>query len=153
MNPDKIERTIEIAAPITRVWHALTDHRKFGSWFRVELEGPFTLGQIVRGKMTYPGFEGEPFEAKVEVMEPDRRFSFSWPPYLEDTSIDLSQEPWTVVTFVLETTAHGTRLTVTETGFSRLSDRVGPEAYRNNTEGWKVQVENIAAYVTTPASE
>lgn len=46
---DYIEKRIELKAPIARVWRALTDHREFGEWFRVQLEGPFVPGQVPRG--------------------------------------------------------------------------------------------------------
>ena len=29
-NEDQIEKTVEIAAPVPRVWRALTDHEEFG---------------------------------------------------------------------------------------------------------------------------
>ena len=32
---DRIEKTVEIKAPVFRVWRALTDYREFGTWFRV----------------------------------------------------------------------------------------------------------------------
>ncbi|MBT6482786.1 MAG: vanillate O-demethylase oxidoreductase VanB, partial [Gammaproteobacteria bacterium] len=32
---DKIEKNVDLNAPIERVWQALTDHREFGEWFRV----------------------------------------------------------------------------------------------------------------------
>jgi uncharacterized protein YndB with AHSA1/START domain len=32
---DRIEKTIELEAPVSRVWRALTDHQEFGTWFRV----------------------------------------------------------------------------------------------------------------------
>ena len=38
---DRIEKTIELKAPVSRVWKALTDHHEFGKWFKVRLEGPF----------------------------------------------------------------------------------------------------------------
>ncbi len=37
---DRIEKTIDVKAPIERVWRALTDHKEFGAWFRVKLDGP-----------------------------------------------------------------------------------------------------------------
>ena len=52
---DRIEKTIELKAPVSRVWRALTDHQEFGKWFRVRLEGPFVPGQVSRGQITYPG--------------------------------------------------------------------------------------------------
>ena len=38
---DRIQRQIDLKAPLSRVWRALTDHREFSQWFRVRLEGPF----------------------------------------------------------------------------------------------------------------
>jgi uncharacterized protein YndB with AHSA1/START domain len=31
---NRIEKRVEIDAPPSRVWRALTDHREFGEWFR-----------------------------------------------------------------------------------------------------------------------
>jgi hypothetical protein len=36
---DGIEKRIELKAPISRVWRALTDYREFGEWFGVKLDG------------------------------------------------------------------------------------------------------------------
>jgi uncharacterized protein YndB with AHSA1/START domain len=41
---DRVEKTIELRAPVSRVWRALTDHVEFGAWFRVRLDGPFVPG-------------------------------------------------------------------------------------------------------------
>ena len=46
---DRIEKTIELKAPVSRVWKALTDHHEFGKWFKVRLEGPFVPGKVSRG--------------------------------------------------------------------------------------------------------
>ena len=81
---DRIEKRIELKAPVARVWRALTDHREFGEWFRVKLEGPFVPGQVARGQITYPGYEHVKWEAVVEKMEPEKLFSFTWHPYLVD---------------------------------------------------------------------
>ena len=32
---DRIEKHIELKAPVSRVWRALTDHREFGEWFKM----------------------------------------------------------------------------------------------------------------------
>jgi hypothetical protein len=64
---NQIEKRIELKAPVSRVWHALTDYREFGQWFRVKLDGPFVPGQIVRGQITYPGYDtsnGRPWRRK-----------------------------------------------------------------------------------------
>jgi uncharacterized protein YndB with AHSA1/START domain len=54
---DRIEKTIDLEAPVSRVWRALTDHEEFGTWFRVRLDGPFVPKQVSRGHITYPGYE------------------------------------------------------------------------------------------------
>ena len=54
---DSIEKTIDLKAPVSRVWKALTDYREFGAWFRVKLEGPFEAGKQAGGQITHPGYE------------------------------------------------------------------------------------------------
>ena len=54
---DRIEKRIELRVPVARVWRALTDHKEFGQWFRVDLETPFAPGRTTTGRITYPGFE------------------------------------------------------------------------------------------------
>ena len=147
MNTNKIERSIELQAPVSRVWRALTDYREFGTWFRARLETSFEPGKTVHGQMTYPGYEHIPFEASVLKMEPERLFSFTWPPYSEDPQVDVSKEPPTTVEFRLEPTTTGTRLTVTETGFEKLSPRLRAEAFRGNEQGWAEQMKNIERHV------
>ena len=117
---DRIEKTIELKAPVARVWRALTDHREFGEWFRVKLEGPFVPGQATRGQITYPGYEHLRWEATVQKMEPERLFSFTWHPYAVEPGEDYSSEPPTLVEFTLETTAAGTRSRVIESGFDKI---------------------------------
>jgi uncharacterized protein YndB with AHSA1/START domain len=41
---NRIEKRIELKAPVSRVWRALTDHREFGQWFQVEIDAPFVAG-------------------------------------------------------------------------------------------------------------
>jgi len=144
---DRIEKTIEIKAPPTRVWQALTDYHEFGAWFRVRLDGPFQPGRTVRGQITYPGYEHLKWEAVVQKMEPERLFSFTWHPYAIDPNQDYSSEIPTLVEFTLEKTATGTLLRVVESGFDKLPDRRRVEAFRKNDEGWSEQVRNIAKYV------
>ncbi len=111
---NSIEKRIELNAPVSRVWRALTDHREFGEWFHVKLDGPFAPGQISRGQISSPGYEHIKWEATVQKMEPERLFSFTWHPYALDPNIDYSQEPTTLVEFRLEPKDGGTFLSLTE---------------------------------------
>jgi uncharacterized protein YndB with AHSA1/START domain len=144
---DRIEKQIELEAPVARVWRALTDHREFGQWFRVNLEGPFVPGETSRGHITYPGYEHLIWEAVVQKMEPERLFSFTWHPYAIDPQEDYSNEPPTLVEFRLEPKGEGTSLTLTESGFSKLPADRRDEAFRMNDGGWTEQMKNIERHV------
>ncbi len=149
---DRIEKTIELKAPVSRIWRALTDHQEFGAWFRVRMEGPFVPGQVARGRITYPGYEHIQWEAVVQKMEPERLFSFTWHPYAIDPKQDYSSEPSTLVEFSLRKIPAGTLLRVVESGFDKLPANRRHEAFRMNDEGWSIQVKNIAEHIEqTPA--
>jgi len=143
----RIEKLIELKAPISRVWRALTDYREFGQWFRVKLDGPFVQGQVARGQITYPGYEHVKWEAVVQRMEPERLFSFTWHPYSVDPKVDYSKETPTLVEFRLEKTANGTRLLLTESGFDKIPSDRRLEAFRRNDGGWTEQMKNIESHV------
>jgi uncharacterized protein YndB with AHSA1/START domain len=145
---DRIEKQIELKAPISRVWRALTDYREFGEWFRVKLDGPFLPGQVSRGHITYPGYEHVQWEAVVQAIEPERLFSFTWHPYAVDPDIDYANETPTLVEFRLEATASGTLLRVTESGFDKIPLHRRAEALRRNEGGWTEQMKNIDGHVT-----
>ncbi len=144
---NRVEKRIELKAPVARVWRALTDYREFGEWFRVKLDGPFVAGEISRGHITHPGYEHVKWEAVVQKMEAERLFSFTWHPYAVDPKIDYSKETPTLVEFRLEKTASGTLLTVTESGFDKIPVGRREEALRKNEGGWAAQMKNIESYV------
>ncbi len=144
---DRIEKRIQLNAPISRVWRAITDHGEFGQWFRVKFEGPFVPGQVSRGRITYPGYEHVRWEAVVQKMEPERLFSFTWHPYAIDPNVDYSTEPPTLVEFRLEKIPTGTLLIVTESGFDKIPPGRRNEAFRMNDGGWAQQVKNIEQHV------
>jgi uncharacterized protein YndB with AHSA1/START domain len=147
---DRIEKTVILRAPRSKVWRALTDSAQFGEWFQARPEGPFTPGRRVRGPVTYPGYEHLTFEVTVEQMEPERLFSWRWHPGGADPDIDPA-EPTTLVVFQLEEVPEGTRLTVTESGFDRIPIARRTKAYRENDEGWSGQIENIRNFLARTA--
>ncbi len=146
-DPDRVTRTMLMRAPLARVWAALTDHVEFGTWFRVALDGPFRVGAISRGHITYPGHEHLRFEAEVVAIEAPSRFALRWHPFPIDPGADYSAEPTTLVEFTLVEEAGGTRVTVTESGFAQIpAHRRGP-AFAANSQGWTIQLDNLAAHV------
>lgn len=145
---NQIEKRVELNAPVSRVWRALTDHREFGEWFRVTLEGPFVPGQVARGRITHPGYEHVVWQATVQEMRPESLFSFTWHPYAVDPKVDYSTEQPTLVEFRLTPTPGGTLLVITESGFDRIPAHRRMEALRMNTMGWEAQTGNIAQHVS-----
>src|SRR5690242_881085 len=140
---DRIEKQIELNAPVSRVWRALTDHEQFGAWFQVKLEGPFEPGKESVGHITYPGYEHVSWRAVVKEMVPERLFSLTWHPFAVDPAVDYSAEPQTLIEFRLEPRGAGTLLTLTESGFERIPAHRRAEAFRMNEGGWTEQMENI----------
>jgi uncharacterized protein YndB with AHSA1/START domain len=144
---DRIEKQIEIAAPVSRVWQALTDSRQFGEWFLVKMDGPFVAGEPVGGQITHPGYEHLRMEIVVKAIEPETLFSYTWHPYAIESNVDYAQEPSTLVEFRLQATATGTLLTVTESGFDKIPAARRDKAFRMNDGGWSQQMNNIRTYV------
>jgi uncharacterized protein YndB with AHSA1/START domain len=146
-NNDQIIKVIDIKASVSRVWQALTDYQQFGEWFMVKLNEPFAPGSRSTGVTTYPGYEGHEWLATIELLEPETLFSYHW--YHEAPNMDrpLAEQPTTRVEFRLEATASGTRLTITESGFSALPESMRANTIRSNTQGWDIQAQNIADYV------
>jgi len=145
---DRIEKKVEIKAPVSRVWRALTDYREFGEWFRVRLDGPFVAGEPAHGYMTVPGYEHLEWNSVTKVIEPETLFSFTWHPYGIDPKVDYSKETPTLVEFRLEPTAEGTRLRVTESGFDKVPAERRDLAFRMNENGWAQQMKNVEKYVS-----
>ncbi|MGH6737141.1 MAG: SRPBCC family protein [Methyloceanibacter sp.] len=147
MTTDRIEKEIEIKAPVSRVWKALTDYKEFGTWFRVNLEGPFVPGETARGNITYPGYEHLVMQVVVKKIEPERYFSFTWHPFAVDPEYNYSDEEPTLVEFTLTETETGTHVRVVESGFDKIPAHRRAEAFRGNEGGWAEQVRNIRDHV------
>lgn len=148
---DRIERSIVINAPRSRVWRALTDAEEFGTWFGADLKGQrFAPGARAHGPITFKGYEHLVFDVVVDRIEPEDLLSYRWHPYAHDPNVDYTKETPTLVTFTLkDAPGDGTLLTVVETGFDRLPPGRRMETFRMNTLGWESQTKKIAAHVET----
>ena len=147
MDTDRIEKSVLLRAPRSRVWRAITNVEEFGTWFGVRLESAFAQGARVQGRITTPGYEHLTMDITIETVDPERLFSYRWHPYAIEPGMDYSREPTTLVEFRLDEVAGGTRLTVVESGFDRIPAARRAEAFRRNDEGWAQQVKNIERHV------
>jgi uncharacterized protein YndB with AHSA1/START domain len=157
---DRIEKQILLRAPRERVWLAVSDSRRFGTWFGVDFDGPFVAGQTLTGRIVptkvdeevaamQKPYEGTPFEWQVEEIEPMRRISFRWHPFGVDKTID-RDEPMTLIVFELHDAPGGVLLTVTESGFDKLPAARRERAFAANDGGWAHQMKLVEKYLASP---
>lgn len=145
---DRIEKKVQLNAPQSRVWRAISNAREFGEWFGMNVQGAFAEGKSIRGKILHPKYEHMTIDLMVEQIEPERYFSYRWHPYPIDANVDYSLEPTTLVEFMLEEVDGGTSLTIVESGFDRIPLARRDEAFRMNDNGWTGQIKAIERYVS-----
>lgn len=144
---DKIEKSVVLRAPRSRVWRAIADSREFGEWFKVVFTDKFAEGKTITGRITHAGFENVPMEITIERIQPEEYFSYRWHPYAKDPNIDYSKEVATLVEFRLSDSPEGTLLVITESGFDQIPAERRAEAFRMNDNGWTGQIRNIERHV------
>ena len=145
---DRIEKLVNLDAPRSRVWRALTDYTQFNQWFGVALTSPFGPGAAVGGNITMRNYQHVTMTIWIESVEPERFFSFRWHPYAIEEGVDYNAEPTTLVTFTLEDAGAGTKLTIVESGFDAIPGSRRAKAFSMNERGWAGQAENIRKFLS-----
>lgn len=159
---DRIVKQVLLRAPLARVWQAISDAQRFGTWFGAEFDGGFVAGARLTGRIVptqvdpdvaamQAPYAGTPFEISIERIEPMRLLSLRWHPGAVDPGVDYSQEPTTLVAFELEETDEGTRLTITESGFDAIPLARRAEVFEGNRQGWEAQAGLIGKYLAQTA--
>lgn len=134
--PDEVRRHVDIRAPRERVWAALTRPEELVRWFPTErAEIDLRPGGGARFE-----WEDSGDEAVVDVVEPPGRLVFRWRPKGLD-------RPYTTVSFTLEETTEGTRLTLVESGFASLPDQIAQQSQEGNDAGWADELAELRAYL------
>jgi uncharacterized protein YndB with AHSA1/START domain len=136
-----VRRTIRIAAPIEKVWSAVTQPEHISQWFgRAAFD---RAGVGAQGTLTFPGYGDVP--VRIEAIDAPRMVSYRWSN--DDAMGRLPKEVddahSTVFTFTLEPVSDGTQLTVVETGFETTS---GPAAnLESHRQGWDGELDKLVA--------
>lgn len=122
--------------PPDRLWRALTQPHLIAEWlmpndFRPEAGHPFTL----------KGEWGGVIDCEVIEVTPMTRLSYAWNFNAEEAAYNLRS----TVTFRLEPTATGTKLTMEQTGFRPEQT----QAFHGARAGWTAFLDRLA---TTAAS-
>lgn len=136
-----VRRTIRIAAPVEKVWAAVTEPEHISRWFgRARFEA---VAAGVSGTLTWP--DRDPIPVRIEVLEAPRLVSYRWgnddasgvvPDALDDAHS-------TVFTFTLVEVDGGTELTVVETGFENTSDPAANLV--DHRDGWNGELDKLVA--------
>ena len=158
ISTDSITKTVDLAAPLDRVWAAISDSARFGAWFGAEFDGPFIAGQAVNGRIApttvdpdvaamQEPYAGARMVLSIDVIDPPHRFVYRWHPGATEWDDAIEAEPTTTVSLTLTEIPGGTRLTIVEDGFDALpADRRG-QARTDNEGGWTAQAGLIARYL------
>lgn len=143
-----IERSVEIEAPIGRVWELLTDGGELPRWWgsMAEAEVDLVPGGAIR--MRWAKAEHGLTAGRVETAEKPFRFAFRWA--VNNEGRPPAPGDQTLVEFRLESLGEATRVTVRESGFDQLDQ---PERERlayleGNRRGW---AEVLGMLVQAPA--
>jgi uncharacterized protein YndB with AHSA1/START domain len=144
-----VRRTIAIAAPIEKVWAAITEAEHIARWFGQSA----VLDEVAVGAGGVFSFEGYgDFPVLIEELDPPRVIAYRWSnddarrvhsDQVRSDQVDPDHS--TVFRFTLEPLASGTQLTVVETGFDTTSDPAfNLESHRG---GWDAGLDALVAYL------
>ncbi len=146
---DSIVAEIDIAAPPSRVFAALTDSRQLAEWFAGDETCPAKFWRMdarKAGSYSYATQPGEisvigvnQFECHGEILEfdPPRALAYTW-----IANWHVNQTIQTVVRWELTPVEGGTHVKMTHSGLA--TEEAAREDYRG---GWPGVVQNLKTYV------
>lgn len=132
---DSIERSIDIAAPLGRVWDLVTEP---GWWVPsdVPVDPVRTPGHVAIRESA----EWGRFPVEVVELRPMTYAAFRWASLFPGD--DLAPGRSTLVEFTLDLVGDGVRVSVLESGFARLeaTDELRTRGFRSNSDGWTAEL-------------
>ncbi|MDX6568625.1 MAG: hypothetical protein QOH15_1203 [Gaiellales bacterium] len=146
MPADRIEREIDIDAPIDVVWAVITEPEHITGWFTDSAE--LDLRQSGKGRF---GWDVKATNRKlvvnlrVERLDPPNFFSFRWH-YPDGDEPSEANAP--LVEFSLEARGDSTRLRLVESGLEKIarSDEAKATYLAEHASGWTSIVERLRDY-------
>lgn len=134
-----ITRSIDIKAPVDKVWAALTESDLISQWFGDTCELDATPGGSGHFGWTAHGAD---FRVVVERADRPKTLIYRW---ARESGVDPVPGNSTVVRFDLTEIDGGTRLSLLETGFEELADP--QNAHNDNTGGWQAELAELVEFV------
>ena len=136
---------IDVAAPVDKVWHALTDAQELTRWF--PLEARVVPGE--GGSMYWGWGEGWAGESKIAAWEPNRRLKLVETRQAFDADGKLLATPGAdrelVVEVTLESHQGTTRVRLVHSGFGTGADC--DDELDGVANGWQCELRNLRLYV------
>jgi uncharacterized protein YndB with AHSA1/START domain len=149
VSADRIEREIDIDAPIDVVWAVITEPEHIKGWFTDDAELDVRQGGEGRFGWNVIATNSKlVVNLRVERLDPPTFFSFRWH-YPDGDEPTETNAP--LVEFSLEARGDSTRLRLVERGLERIarSDEEKATYLAEHTRGWTVIVERLRDYAPT----
>jgi uncharacterized protein YndB with AHSA1/START domain len=144
---DAIVKEFTTTASKERVFQAISDPSQMVKWFPDSIEGDIKKDE--RASFTFNGHGVAP--VYIVAVEPNSYFAYRWVPgSIQDANVgkDILERPTTLVEFRLEEVEGGTKVTVTESGFSAIPADVVEKAFAQNTQGWGFMLGRLEKYLS-----
>lgn len=137
-----VRRTITIAAPLDKVWAAISEPQHLSRWFpQSAVFDTIAAGSV--GSFTFEGYGT--FPVYVEEFDAPKAIAYRWGAPDDDPSAPIDPHRSTVFRFTLETVDGGTQLTVVESGFNFGED---PAAnMEDHRGGWDAELDELVSYL------
>ena len=139
-----VRRTVTIAAPIEKVWAAVTEPEHISRWFgQSTVLDELAVG--ARGSFSWDDYGTIP--VLIEELDPPHVVAYRWSNASGNTieADEVDPDHSTVFRFTLEAVNGGTQLTVVESGFDTLSTPA--ESMESNRGGWNSELDELVAYL------
>lgn len=140
-----VRRTIRIAAPVEKVWRAVTEPDLISRWFGdTVLHGD---GTGAHGTISWP--DGPAVPIAVEAIDPPWMVAYRWcNGETDEVPERVDDGPSTVFTFTLEPLGGDTQLTVVESGFEHMPDPAA--SIESHRQGWDDELDKLVELLGSP---
>lgn len=133
-----VERSVWIAAPRERAWHAVTEVEHLDRWYATCCTWEIPALQV-GAPVKFLNTPTDALEATIAVLDPPREFTLHWQPDKIYPQMSL------ITSFLLEEENGGTRVTIRESGYENIPEAERQEWLDAAGMGYTGSLENLAA--------
>lgn len=144
---NSITREITVKAAKERVFQAITDPAQIVQWFPNQVEGKIAKGE----RPIFDFGEHGKNQVYIEDVSPFTYFAYRWIPGSDHFIGDVLTKAHTLVEFMLEEVAEGTKVTLKESGFADLPAEIAEKCFKDNSGGWEYMMGRLSTLLTKGA--